>query len=259
MTTVLLSTCNFISVFRTLARHARQRFMANNASKLFLLTFAAAATFGTWPADPNRSNAAEHKPAESSPILDAILQNTPGQSQGYAVGVPKTFAWCRGVYKPSDGSVPPPIFTAVTGWGQVYPKAGAPRYSSPDGTVTIANAKTYVHLSTTREWILVQNQATDEIAGGHFAADFARNAGIEMKARTQPDGSVVVSVPPTGYNDHFWITKRGTYTAGSVDGVYVQMDMKTNDPNLLPTLAPIGGATPPPAMYTGSKITQAPV
>src|SRR5262249_21596686 len=34
-----------------------------------------------------------------------------------------------------------------------------------------------------------------------------------------------------GYNDHFWYGSRGTYTAGTVDGVYVQMDMRTTDPN----------------------------
>ena len=48
----------------------------------------------------------------------------------------------------------------------------------------------------------------------------------------QPDRSVVIGAPPAGYNALFWLTKRGTYTAGSVDGVYVQMDMRANDPNM---------------------------
>jgi hypothetical protein len=43
---------------------------------------------------------------------------------------------------------------------------------------------------------------------------------------------VVIGAPPAGYNALFWLTKRGMYTAGSVDGVYVQMDMRTNDPNM---------------------------
>src|SRR5262249_38810045 len=38
-------------------------------------------------------------------------------------------------------------------------------------------------------------------------------------------------VPSAGYNDHFWYSSRGTYAAGTVDGVYVQMDMKATDPN----------------------------
>jgi hypothetical protein len=168
----------------------------------------------------------------TSPILDPINQNTPGQSEGYAVGVPRTYAWCSGSYKPPGTSAPPSNFTAVTGWGQVYPKVGAPAYSNPDGSIMVANAKTYVHLNTTREWVLVQDQAAHEISGAHFVSDFKRGLALPMKLSAQPDGSVVIGIPPTGYNDHFWIINRGTYAAGGVDGVYVQMDMRTNDPNM---------------------------
>ena len=37
----------------------------------------------------------------ATPMLDAIFQNTPGQSEGYALGVPKDYAWCSGSYKPA--------------------------------------------------------------------------------------------------------------------------------------------------------------
>ena len=47
-----------------------------------------------------------------------------------------------------------------------------------------------------------------------------------------PDGSVALSVPTAGFNAHFWPRKRGTYAAGSVDAVYVQMDMRKDDPNV---------------------------
>ena len=43
---------------------------------------------------------------------------------------------------------------------------------------------------------------------------------------------MVIRTPPPGYNAHFWIIDRGTYAAGRVDGVYVQMDVKTSDPNM---------------------------
>jgi len=168
----------------------------------------------------------------TAPMLEAIAQNTSGYSEGYPVGVPRNYAWCSGSYKPPGNGKPPPNFTAVTGWGQVYPKAGAPVYSNPDGSISIANAKTYIHLNTTREWILVQEQVPDAIGGAHFVSDFGPKPAVAMKLSEQPDGSVVIPVPPPGYNDHFWITKRGTYPAGAVDGVYVQMDMRTNDPNM---------------------------
>ena len=165
----------------------------------------------------------------ATPMLDAIFQNTPGQSEGYALGIPKNYAQCSGSYK---AAVKPPLdFTAVTGTGQVYPKEGARAYSTTAG-ITIANAKTYIHLSTTREWVLVQDQATDEIAGGYFVADFSPKAAEPMRLGAQPDRGVVIGAPPAGYYALFWLTKRGTYTAGSVDGVYVQMDMRTNDPNM---------------------------
>lgn len=168
----------------------------------------------------------------TTPMLDAITQNAIGYSEGYPVGVPRSYAWCSGSYKPRGTSAPPSDFTAVTGWGQVYPKAGAPKYSNPDGSIIVANAKTYVHLSTTRKWMLVQSQTTDEIAGAHFVADFARNAAMKMKMNALQDSGVALSIPPIGFNAHFWMSKRGTYAAGSVDGVYVQMDVKTSDPNL---------------------------
>lgn len=168
----------------------------------------------------------------TSPLLDAITQNTPGYSEGYALGVPKRFEWCSGSYKPAGYSGPPADFTAVTGWGAVYPKAGSPAYSNSDATIEIANAKTYVHLKATREWILVQDQTKLQIVGAHFVADFVANASIQMRSDIQPDGSVAIGAPPTGYNDHFWFTERGTYPAGSVDGVYVQMDIRKNDPKV---------------------------
>lgn len=164
-------------------------------------------------------------------IPDAIAQNTPGYSEGYPVGVPKTYAWCNGSYKPPENRLPPSDFTAVTGWGRVYPKFGAPA-SNADAKIMVANAKTYMHVSATKEWILVQDQMTDEIAGAQFVADFSRNSAIEIALNAQPDGSVLIDSPRSGYNDLFWIAKRGTYAAGSVDGVYVQMDMRTNDPNI---------------------------
>ena len=43
---------------------------------------------------------------------------------------------------------------------------------------------------------------------------------------------MVIGAPPAGYNGIFLLAKRGTFTAGSVDGVYVQMDMRTNDPTM---------------------------
>jgi hypothetical protein len=168
----------------------------------------------------------------ASPMLEALTQNTPGHSEGFPAGVPRRYSWCSGSYKPADNATPPTNFTAVTGWGQVYPKAGAATSPARDAALLVANAKTYIHLSKTREWIAVQDQADDEIAGAHFVADLAGNQGSEMKVTALPDGTTLLDAPQFGFNDLFWMIKRGAYDAGSVDGVYVQMDMKTTDPDI---------------------------
>ncbi len=165
-------------------------------------------------------------------VSDIIAQNTIGYSEGKPVGVPASYAWYNGLYRPVGYSGPPSDFTSVTGWGQVYQKAGAPAYSNPNATIDVANAKTYVHLKATGEWVLVQNQANNQIAGAHFVADFSGNSAIAMKIGSQTAGSATMATPPAGYNDHFWPSARGIYAAGAVDAVYVQMDMKVSDPNL---------------------------
>ena len=167
----------------------------------------------------------------ATPMASAIIQNTPGHSEGYPLGVPEGYAWCSGSYKPANNSAPPADFTSVTGKGLIYPQAGSPEYSG-QGVITVANAKTYVHLGATREWALVQDQATDGISGAHFASDFSAKPSKQIKFDAQPDRSVVIDVPPIGYNDQIWPTTRATYAAGTVDGVYVQMEMRTNDPKM---------------------------
>lgn len=210
---------------------------AKRVSTLFLIG-ASVLSLSKSPAIAVQSMAAQSKTSSAgeitvtSPVLDAVTQNTPGYSEGFPAAVPRQYSWCSGSYKPADNAKPPSDFTAVTGWGQVYPKAGTPKYVNPEATILIANAKTYVHLSATREWLVIQDQADDEIAGAHFVADLVGNQGREMKVTALPDGTSSLEPPPAGYNNLFWIIKRGAYDAGRVDGVYVQMDMKTNDPNI---------------------------
>lgn len=189
-------------------------------------------TIGQGSALANEPKAQSDEIINTMPMLAVIAQNTPGYSEAYPAGVPKTYAWCNGSHKPLENSAPPSNFTAITGWGRVYPKFGAPAYANPEAAITVANAKTYVRHSTTKEWILVQDQATDQIVGAQFVADFSGNSGIKVGLTAQPDGSAAIETPRSGYNDLFWIAKRGTYAAGSVDGAYVQMEIRTNDPNL---------------------------
>jgi hypothetical protein len=164
-----------------------------------------------------------------STLTDAIYQNTAGNSQGYPLGVPTSWNWYQG-WNPDGQLTPPSNFTAATGWGVVYPEAGAPADSNPSASVQIANFQTYVHL-TSGAWVLVQNQSAEPITGAHYLADFSGSPSVAWNETTLSDGSASVDAPQSGYNDHFWPDQRGTYASGTVDGVFVEASMKTNDPN----------------------------
>jgi hypothetical protein len=163
-----------------------------------------------------------------SPLVDAILQNTRGYSEGYPLGVPRNYVWCSGSYKPNAS--PPDDFTAVVGWGQIYPKVDAGKDTKPGGRIEIGQAKTFLRLKSTKQWILVQDQAKTALVGAYFVADFSPKPSILMQLNQGEIGSVMIDPPPSGYNAHFWHEKRGTYPAGDIDGVYVQMDMRTTEP-----------------------------
>ena len=163
-------------------------------------------------------------------LSELINQNTLGQSEGFPAGVPHSYSWYKG-WNPGGQLTPPTGFTAVEGWGQVYPEEGVPTSASQNADVEVANAKTYVHIKETGQWVLVQDQSKLGLGGGHFVADFAGNSAYPMQVTRLPGGIASFDAPPAGYNDHFWYGARGTYAAGTVDGVYVQMDMRVTDPN----------------------------
>src|SRR6185312_14454463 len=156
-------------------------------------------------------------------MQEAIRQNTVGDSEGLPLGVPTSYSWYSGELL-TGVNAPPSNFSAVSGWGQVYQDSTRSTYTNPNARVEVANAQTYVHLKSTGKWVLVQNQANDPIAGGHFAPDFS-GAAQSMTITKASDGAASFDAPTPSYNDHFWPAARGTYTPGDVDAVYTQMDM----------------------------------
>ena len=142
---MLFSSHELILVFLqlALAGYFAMRPFASKSAVLFWL-IGASLTFYAVPEGPVLANQSEASSGNEnttiSPMLDAI-------------------AWCSGSYKPNGSSKPPSDFTAVTGWGQVYQRAGAPAYSNPNAAVEVANAKAYVHLKSTGGLVLVQDQA----------------------------------------------------------------------------------------------------
>jgi hypothetical protein len=87
--------------------------------------------------------------------------------------------------------------------------------------------RVYVHL-TGAGWQLVQDQAANSVGGGHYVADFANNSSSAMTLVVQSDGSVRMDSPASGYNDHFWIEPRGSYTPGTVNAVFSMAQLRTD-------------------------------
>ncbi|WP_018260945.1 hypothetical protein [Methylobacterium sp. WSM2598] len=163
-------------------------------------------------------------------MSEALRQNSKGNSEGEPAGVPISYDWYAGVQKARPA--PPPGFSAVTAWGQVYQNKRRPSLGGFDGKVEVARVRTYVHDRIERTWRQVQASEADPIAGGFFRADFTGGGAGPMPISRGEDGTVSFAAPPEGSNNHFWPVTRGTFPAGSVDGVYVQMDLRVTDPRL---------------------------
>jgi hypothetical protein len=122
-------------------------------------------------------------------ISELIKQNSLGNSDAFPLGVPHSWSWYQG-WNVGGQLTPPAGFTAVEGWGQVYPEEGASTAANANADVQIANSKTYVHIKQTGQWVLVQDQSKLGMTGGHFNANFAGNAAYAMPGTALTGGGV---------------------------------------------------------------------
>ena len=199
--------------------------------RLMVLGLAVCATWTATSHCLGEERADDTKPdgcAHMSALALAIDQNTRANNQVNPAGVPASWSWYGGKSGTSSAGPAPTRFSAVTGWGIVYPQAHT-QLAGTSARILIDGFVVYVHLAG-GGWAEVQNQARDTISGGNFVADFSRNAHIPWTKEAHPDGSVSVDAPRMGYNAHFWPFRRGTFTPDTVDGVFVQARLKTDDP-----------------------------
>ncbi|MGF6308515.1 hypothetical protein ABIB82_002152 [Bradyrhizobium sp. i1.8.4] len=165
------------------------------------------------------------KPICTSLSIDCVVSQNSGYDHGmYPHGVPTSFGWYAGGPAATGNATPPSSFLSLTGWGQIYPQVGA---SNVAANIYLKDYRVYVHL-TGGGWQLVQDQATNSVAGGHYVADFANDSLSPMSLVVQSDGSARMDSPASGYNDHFWIAPRGSYTSGTVDGVFSMAQLRTD-------------------------------
>lgn len=155
-------------------------------------------------------------------LTDAIDQNTRADETVYPLGVPSDFPWYGGAV---PGSLPPDGYSAVTGWGQIYPEAGASVSANTHAQVQIRDFTSFVLLNT-GQWVEVQSQATDPVIGAHYLADFANNTSVPWTSTTR-GGAVTADAPANGYNDHFYPETFASFAPGTVEGVFVEAQMRT--------------------------------
>ena len=168
--------------------------------------------------------------SQSKALTDAIAQNTRAKNQAHPAGVPKTWNWYNGKSGTSFAAPAPTGFSAVTGWGIIYPEAEQPQPRLATDVI-IGRFATYLH-RIVGGWIEVQNQSGDSLVAGHFAADFLNNASSPLPVEKLTDDSVKIGGPGLGYNDHFWLSTRGEFEPGTVDGVFVTVKLKATQPDV---------------------------
>jgi hypothetical protein len=157
--------------------------------------------------------------------IDCVVSQNSGYDTGiYPDGVPTYFSWYAGGSAAAGNRAPPSDFSSLTGWGQIYPQVGA---SNIAANIYLKDYRVYVHL-TSGGWQLVQDQATNSAGGQHYVADFSNNSSSAMSLVVQSDGNVRMDSPASGYNDHFWIDPRGSYTPGTVNGVFSMAQLRTD-------------------------------
>ena len=175
-------------------------------------------------------------------IAQVLAQNSAGGSQGFPWKNPAKIAsynWFTGYVDSSVASnSPPTTWTSAVAWGQVYIQGDpATTYTTALGTgnpstdaVTIANMTIYAHKVGGGWTSAMSQQGTGNQMGcGYWAADYATDASTPVPAVQNADGSATCAIPPPGDAINFFPPNRGTFTAGSVDGVYATAQVKINN------------------------------
>ena len=159
--------------------------------------------------------------------LDCAMWQASGiDTKVYPVGVPAGYSW----YADGDQNwgVKPSPMTAATGWAHLYPQSGT---TIVPATIYVRNFKTYGH-RIGGGWQLIQDQnnSAHRVGGGNYVADQTGNSGYPLTI-TYGTGFVSFPAPASGRMDHWWIEPRGTYTANTLDGLFVIMEVRTDNPN----------------------------
>jgi hypothetical protein len=156
--------------------------------------------------------------------------NPPKDSGVYPFGI-NGFSWELGgdEYLGDPTRVPSLAYSAMTGWFIIYQEATAlhgPAKPTVPCTVSMRNAAGYVHFKT-GGWALVQDPAQQNMIVSQLDPHQTGNTGTPTVTHNS-DGSWSWASAPAGSINHGWPNDRGSFTAGTVDGVYWSFEMKVD-------------------------------
>lgn len=169
-------------------------------------------------------------------ILDEVMRQNAWTDNGlYPQGVPSSYSWyphgggpnispqVRGLYP----NVPDQSWNAINAYTHIFPKLGEALPIAGD-KIFMANTKVHLHKKT-GGWITVQDQSVNSpIQGGWFVPTQDNYFPPGMTIVNRPDKVAEYDAPREPYAAHVWPTPRGTFMPGTIDGVFVTMDLWVN-------------------------------
>jgi hypothetical protein len=176
-------------------------------------------------------------PTSVAAMQAAISQNTPGMQQALPYGVPTSYSWSNGKSGTMSLTPAPSGFTSMTAWGQVYPNAAySPIAFSAlqNWKVYFSNYTTYLHVAGTSNWIVAQsqNESSNPLVLDGFTANYQGSPNLPSSLSATSVATNEASGPASGldassnaFNWNFWPQNRASYTAGTIDGVFVSVEI----------------------------------
>ena len=129
--------------------------------------------------------------------------------------------------------IPPSIYSEMTGWFIMYQQAAVLHGEAMPTVacnVSMRNFQTWNHLKT-GGWVLAQNIATDAVTVEEVTPNQATDAPTQPAVTKNADGSYTWPCAGAGYINHGWPNARGSFAAGTVDGAFLYLELKVDEPN----------------------------
>lgn len=158
---------------------------------------------------------------------------SPVQHEMYPQGLPTAYSWYYGgeSYMGEAARVPGDQWAAMTGFHVVYPRAvsaGGAGMPSVACNIFIRDYIYWAHLKT-GGWVLVQQVPPSIVQTGRFDGPQTGNQAYGLNPVNMGGGEFREPSPPLDFCNHGWPSARGSYAAGSIDGMFGYFRMRIDN------------------------------